>query len=271
MNNFFLFRDALNSATIIDFQNGIKALNEVITNRNKMTDSFIRFENFWDQKCTHGYFYEVPAKLDKEYIGLSYKLFDSFSAIPFDFTNEVEFDTIYSNDCNGFKGFDFSSTGIQLARQITNLAAFNLFKNNCANQNAYNSIESFWGCKETLFPNLIFCDRVFDQISHLSMTDDRFILINEKLKKLNLFTGTWKTGNFNHKNLGLDNSPDTPTRINATRLLRTFHCPPIGDRVFSLHIKWSFGREPFRLYYYPHEQDHKVYIGYIGPKDDIGF
>lgn len=271
MNNFFLFKNALNSNTIDDFQKGITALNEVIVNRNKKKDSLIRYDDFWNQRCAHGFLYEMPQKLSKEYIGLSYKLFDSFTAIPFDFANETEFDTIYSNECNGFKGFDFTTTGIQLSRQITNLTTFNLFKDNCANQNAYDSIQSFWDCKETLFPNLVFCERVWAQISHLSVTDDRFGLINEKLKRLNLFTGLWQTGNFNHKNLGLDNSPDTPTRINATRALRTFQCPSLGDKVFSLHIKWSFGREAFRLYYYPHELNHKVYIGYIGPKDDIGF
>lgn len=271
MNNFFLFKNALNSTTIDEFQKGIDALNEVVVNSNKNNDYFIRYEEFWTQECTHGFLYEIPEKLGKEYIGLSYKLFNSFSPIPFDIENEVDFDTLYTNACNGFKGFDFTATVITSSRQITNLNSFNLFKANCVISSAYNSIQSFWDCKDTLFPNLIFCQRVWDQISHLSITDDRFRLINQKLKKLDKFTGSWKTGNFEHKNLGLDNSPDTPTRIANTLSLRTFDCPPLGNKVFSLHIKWSFGREPFRLYYYPHEPNHKVYIGYIGPKDDIGF
>lgn len=271
MNNFFLFKDALNTATLGDFENGIKLLNEVVANRNVQTDTLIRCEDFWMQTCVHGLFYEIPHKLSNEYIGLSMKLFNSFTPIAIDILNEVDFDVLYSDDCNGLKGFDFSGTSIPANRQIVDLTTFNQFKLYCANQNAYNSIQSFWDNKEILFPNLIFCDRVWQQIEHLSVNDDRFGLINEKLKRLNVFTRTWTQGSFEYKNLGLDNSPDTPTRIANTLALRTFNCPQIGNRIFSLHIKWSFGREFFRLYYYPNEINHKVYIGYIGPKDEIGF
>lgn len=271
MNNFFLFKDALNVATIEDFEKGIKALNDVVTNKDKSSDTFIRYEGFWCQTCSLGNFYDIPRQLNKEYINLSYKLFDSFVSIPFDIANETEFDTLYTNDCNGFKGFDFSATNILANRQIIDLESFSDFKHNCVSENAFDTIQTFWDSREILFPNLVFCDRVWDQISHLSISDDRFTLINQKLKRLDSFTSLWKTGVFDYKNLGLDNSPDTPTRVKNTQALRTFDCPGIGKKVFSLHIKWSFGREFFRLYYYPHDENCKVYIGYIGPKDDIGF
>jgi hypothetical protein len=271
MNNFFLFKDALNVATLKDFENGINFLTEVLANKNEQTDAFIRYENFWEQNCVFGSFYEIPSKLNSEYIDLSIKLFDSFAPIKTDILNENDFDILYNNDCNGFEGFDFSATTIPTNRRVTDLTSFNQFKLRCANQNAYSSIQAFWNNKEILFPNLVFCDRVWSQIEHLSINDDRFDLINKKLKKLNAFAGTWDQGAFDYKNLGLDNSPDTPTRIANTIDLRTFHCSEIGDRVFSLHIKWSFGREFFRLYYYPNEGNRKVYIGYIGPKGDIGF
>ena len=271
MNNFFLFKDALDIPTLADFEKAIKSLNEAVISRDKSYDNLIRYENFWAQKSIHGLFYEIPQKLNKEYIGLCFKLFNSFTSIPIDIPNETDFDVLFNGDCNGFAGFDFSTTTIPATRQVTNLTSFNAFKLTCANQNAYNSIQDFWDNKEVIFPNLVFCERVFEQISHLSITDDRFKLINEKLKRLNYFTSTWKTGVFNYKNLGLDNSPDTPTRIASTLALRTFNCPQVGNKVFSLHVKWSFGREFFRIYYFPNEANHKVYIGYIGPKDDIGF
>jgi hypothetical protein len=271
MNNFYLLKDALNSPSLAEFENGVKSLNEVVANRNQAMDMLIRYENFWQQDSAHGFFYEIPSKLNKEYIGLSVKLFNSFAPIPFDINNETDIDTLYNNDCNGFAGFDFGPTVIHAGRQIVDLVSLNQFKVNCATQNAYTSIQEFWDNRHILFGNLIFCDRVWSQIQHLSVSDDRFKLINEKLKRLNAFTGNWKEGNFDRKNLGLDNSPDTPTRIASTLALRTFDCPNIGNNVFSLHIKWSFGREFFRLYYYPHDNNRKVYIGYIGPKDDIGF
>ncbi|MDX2130347.1 MAG: hypothetical protein SFU91_15030 [Chloroherpetonaceae bacterium] len=271
MNNFYLFKDALNTATLGDFENGIKSLNEVVAKRNTQTDNLIRYEDFWMQSCVHGVFYELPLSLTNEYKGLVVKLFNSFSPIAFDIPNEADFDILYNNDCNGFKGFDFTLTAILPNRQIANLVSFNEFKFNCAKQVAYKSIQNYWDNRDILFPNLIFCDRVLEQIRHLSVNDDRFGLIDQKLKRLNLFTGTWKHGNFDYSNLGLDNSPDTPTRITNSLALRTFNCPGIGDRVFSLHIKWYFGGEPFRLYYFPNNSNRKVYIGYIGPKADIGF
>ncbi|WP_293887919.1 MULTISPECIES: hypothetical protein [unclassified Sphingobacterium] len=271
MRNFFLFKDALHTATLEDFEIGVSSLNEVVANRDSKKDRFIRYEDFWSQESSHGFFYELPEKLNKEYIGLTLKLFNSFVPIPIDILNEGDYDILYDGDCNGFKGFDFAPTTVSANRQVTGLTSFNLFKGNCANQKGYASLEAFWAHKESLFPNIIFCERVWDQISHLSVNDDRFNLINERLKKLNSFTGLWKTGNFEYKNLGLDNSPDTPTRIANTLALRTFNCPNIGNKVFSLHIKWSHGREFFRLYYYPNQSDHKVYVGYIGPKADIGF
>jgi len=271
MNNFFLFKDALNTATLGDFEKGIESLNEVVAKRNDRIDILIRYEDFWMQNSAHGLFYEIPQKLSNEYVGLSVKLFNSFASIPIDIPNESDLDILYNNDCNGFKGFNFSSTTIPTNRQVTDLISFNQFNLNCANQNAYNSIQTFWDNKEILFPNLVFCDRVWQQIEHLSVNDDRFDLIDKKLKRLNAFTGSWTAGVFNYKNLGLDNSPDTPARIASTLGLRTFNCPAIGNKVFSFHIKWSFGREFFRMYYYSNETNHKVYIGYIGPKDDIGF
>ncbi|MBS1541871.1 MAG: hypothetical protein JSS73_14565 [Bacteroidetes bacterium] len=271
MNNFYLFKDALNTATLDDFERGIKSLNEVVTETDSQADVLLRYEDFWMQNSAHGFFYELPGKLTNEYIGLSVKLFNSFTPIPFDIPNEIDFDTIYNVDCNGFAGFNFINTAIPANRQVTGANSFRLFKNNCATQNAFASIQAYWNSRTSLFPNLVFCNHVWDQISHLSVNDPRFTLINSKLNRLNVFTGTWQSGNFIYQNLGLDNSPDTPTRIAKTLNLRTFNCPVIGNRVFSLHIKWYFGNEPFRLYYFPEPTTHKVYVGYIGPKDEIGF
>ncbi|MBX9783401.1 MAG: hypothetical protein K2X48_08925 [Chitinophagaceae bacterium] len=263
--------EALNPPALADFENGVRNLTNVIANRDNGTDTFLRHEDFWQYQTIHGYCYEMPTRINKELIGLSIKLFNSFNAIPIYIPNETDFDILYPGDCNGFNGFDFTPTAIPANKQITELISFTQFKQNCATHNAYNSILDFWNSRAALFPNLIFCERVWEQISHLSVNDDRFKLINEKLKRLNAFTRQWTAGVFDFKSLGLENSPDTPTRVANTLALRTFDCPGIGNRVFSLHIKWSYGREFFRLYYFPNETNHRVYIGYIGPKDDIGF
>jgi hypothetical protein len=271
MNNFFLLHEALNPPALLDFENGVRNLTTIVANKNNHTDTFLRLDDFWNYQTIHGFCYEMPTKLSKELIGLSIKLFNSFNSIPIYIPNETDFDTLYENDCNGFTGIDFLPTAIPVDRQITDLSSFNTFRQACAVEIAYDSIQNVWENRAILFPNLIFCDRIWEQIEHLSVHDDRFKLINEKLKRLNAFTGKWVAGVFDFKNLGLENSPDTPTRVANTLALRTFNCPAIGERVFNLHIKWSYGREFFRLYYFPNENNHKVYVGYIGPKDEIGF
>ena len=271
MNNFFLLHEALNPPALLDFENGVRSLTTVVANKSNDTDRFHRHESFWEYETAHGFCYEIPNKINKELIGLSIKLFNSFNSIPIYIPNETDFDILYDNDCNGFTGIDFTPTAIPADRQISDLVSFNTFRQACALGIAYDSIQNFWDSRAMLFPNLIFCDRVWQQIEHLSVKDDRFKLMDEKLKRLNAFTKNWTAGAFDFKNLGLENSPDTPTRVVNTLALRTFNCPAIGNKVFTLHLKWSFGREFFRLYYFPNENNHKVYIGYIGPKDEIGF
>lgn len=271
MNNFFLLNESLNISAILDFELGIKNLTEIFIIKNSDLDTFLYHEDFWNYETHLGFIYDIPNKIDNELVELFYKLFGSFNSIPNYITDEQCFDRIFNNDCNGFMGIDFSSTVITNERQIIDPTSFKLFKHKCAETIAYNSIQNFWANRTTLFPNLVFCEHVYGQIEHLSVNDDRFKLINNKLEVLNAFTNNWKDGAFEIKKLGLDNSPDTPTRVKSTSTLRTFSCPPIGDKIFSLHIKWYFGKEPFRMYYFPNEENHNVYIGYIGPKDEIGF
>ena len=272
MNNFFLLSEAMDTPTVLAFENGIVGLNSVLGLKTDMRDNFFRGEDFWEYQTTHGAMYEFTFGIIRtELQTLIIKIFDSFNSSPIYFSNEADFDTIYPDDCNGFVGIDFNKTTIAASRQIIDDVSFSTFVNNCAITNAHNSIQNFWDDREKLFPNLVFCDKVWRQIQHLSVEDDRFKLMDEKLKVLDRFVNTWKTGNFEYKNLGLDNSPDTPKRVRDTLALRTFTCPDIGNKVFILHVKWYFGSEPFRLYYYPSNIDYKVYVGYIGAKSEIGF
>jgi hypothetical protein len=272
MNNFFLLNETLNTETIVEFELGISNINAILLSRNSKNDTFIKHRSIWQHHNGHGiiteFFYSV---VNKETQRLIPAVFKTFKDCPIYINNETDFDILFENSCNAFVGMTFSNTAIPAKRQIINKNDFNSYKNDCELEHAYDSINDFWNNREVLFPSLKFCDRVFDQIQHLSVTDNRFKLINEKLRKLNLFTAHWNEGSFDFKSIGMDCSPDTPTRVANTLSLRTFPCPEIGDRVFNYHIKWSFGKEPFRMYFFPEVSNRKVYIGYIGPKDEIGF
>jgi len=272
MNNFYLLNEALSASSISELENGILSLNDISIQRNALTDALMKHESIWEYNIQFGRMVELYYSIvSKELQRLVPKVFESFQNYPEYLSNEIEFDLRFPDECNGFVGVNFQSTTIPISRQITDVKSFNLFKVNCVKDNAYNSFDNFWESREILFPNLIFCNNVHQQISHFSLNDDRFKLINDKLKKLDGFAGKWNNGTFEFNKMGLDCSPDTPSRIANTLSFRTFRCPDDLERIFSLHIKWYFGGEPFRLYFYPDPNTIKVYIGYIGPKDDIGF
>ena len=274
MNNFFLLNEALNSTSIAELEDGIFNLNAVLIKKNKDVDSFLKHHSIWMYHNGYGtvvdFYYSIISKETQRLISIILEVIDDY---PDYISNERLFDDTFPNDCNGFLGINFLSTDIADARQVVSVPSFVLFKQNCAGtiDVAQDSIQQFWDRRESLYPNLIFCANVFSQIEHLSTNDDRFKLIKQKLKILDAYVGKWKTGSFDHKNLGLDCSPDTPKRIKDTIPERTFLCNAIGNQIFSLHIKWYFGSEPFRLYFFPQESNHKVHVGYLGGKAGIGF
>lgn len=272
MNNLILLNEALNCLSIDNLEDGINKINDVSLSLKPDRDTAWRNNNLWEYETNHGFIYEFAySKINPELQKLVSKLFPSFSVLSRYIDNESDSDLLHPGDCNGFLGIDFSGTTISENRQIIDNVKYQYFINACAENQAQGSINGFWDRKEELFTHLVFCENVWSQINHLSVNDDRFKLILDKLKKLNNCTMSWNTGTFDFLKLGLDCSPDTPTRIKNTENLRTFHCPQVGNRVFSLHIKWYFGSEPFRLYFYPEPTNRKVFIGYIGAKDEIGF
>lgn len=267
MSNFFLSNDAINLNNYTDFISGMSEINSVIKSELNATDNFTKHYSVWQLPIITTKLFTVKGHSEIVIISMIAQLKDSTNL----YMSHQAYDADFPNECNAFLGIDFKPTAIIIARQIINSPACVAFKNQCVTLQAFTSLPNFWKNRLFLFPHLVFCDRVWNQIAHLSITDDRFKLIKDKLKILNDFTGTWKNGPFEFKNLGLENSPDTTKRVKETLQFRTFDCPNIGNQTFSLHAKWYFGSEPFRLYYFPNAGDHKVYIGYIGPKDEIGF
>ncbi|MBV5281901.1 MAG: hypothetical protein JZU53_05635 [Paludibacter sp.] len=272
MRNYYLLESALRVGSVAELERGLINLNSIILNRDQEHDNFIRNSSIWECDTTQGLVYEMFSGIvNDELKRVIPDLFRSFTEQDSIYINHNQMDNDYPNDCNGFTGFDFSLSIIPPDRQVVDIPTYNIFKQRCLESKAFVSIQSFWDNRNELFPSLILLDRVWNQIRHLSLADPRFKLIHAKLKRLNEFTQSWETGSFDIVGLGLDNSPDTPKRIKETLALRTFNCGLNGDKVFSLHIKWDFGAQPFRLYYYPNEPTKKVYVGYIGGKAEIGF
>ncbi|XDD53659.1 hypothetical protein AB3N62_14395 [Leptospira sp. WS4.C2] len=133
------------------------------------------------------------------------------------------------------------------------------------------SMEDFLDKVSEIFPQLFFCDNAKEQLYRISVGDMRFNNLLKKLIRLNSKVSSWLDGGFDFKNLGIECSPDSPERIKKTLDKRSFLCPDGRIRVFSLHLKWSIGKDEVRLYFFPDPENRKIYIGYIGNKSGIGF
>jgi hypothetical protein len=265
MNNFFLLNEAL---SFKDFDNGILNLNEIIFNSDSLKDNFLKHQSLLNHQTNKGFFIDIINNSSKG--ALFWKIFRNFKEIPYYFNSLEQFNDKYKNECNGFLGFDFNSLEIEKNNQVVNLSDFYKFKNNCTQNFILESFDSFWKNRKVFFKGLEFCESVYNNISHFSVDDNRFMLIKEKLKRLNETSLKWKSGSFPHYQMGLKVSPDTKTRLIKSSTTRNFICPDNSIKEFSWHIKLSVGID-YRIYYYPDSNTQKVIIGVIGTKSELGF
>ena len=125
-----------------------------------------------------------------------------------------------------------------------------------------------WNQRETIFPNLIFCGKTNKQLT--KGLGSRFVYqIYDRLKSLNEYLNTWKTGNFDiadfkaQQNITCSSESDCTLRLYGDQ--RRFSIPGKGTELYTLHIKTG----DLRFYFLPDIETRKAYIGYIGVHLDI--
>lgn len=118
-----------------------------------------------------------------------------------------------------------------------------------------------WTRKDELFPNLIFCEAVADQLQGLGTENPILQLVKNRLSELEDYCKSWTDEAFDQKNLR-NVSPESQITLQNPKYSkeRTFLCPDGQEQVFSWHAKLSFG---WRIYFFPNEQK-KMIIGYVG-------
>jgi hypothetical protein len=120
-----------------------------------------------------------------------------------------------------------------------------------------------WNQRETVFPNLIFCGKTHKQLT--KGLGSRYVYqIYDRLKSLNEYLNTWKTGNFDISDFttqqNLTCSPESDCTLRLYGDQRRFSIPGKGTELFTLHIKTG----DLRFYFLPDIVTRKAYIGYIG-------
>ncbi|MDM1503785.1 hypothetical protein HX071_16530 [Myroides marinus] len=253
MSNFFLLNETIDKIDYNCFKNG---MNELIVIDKDNDDIFIKHPSIYNLPLLEELYINYSSQ-EEQVIGLFIEQLE-VSNIYFNDTSQI--DSHFSDDNNGFLGINFQLTQIEIIRQIKNnidYCAFNDFF-------LWNvTFRDFWIKKERLFPNLIMCGQVKNQIASCG-NSAHFNQIIEKLKLLEDAVANWVSGNFSYSqinnNYALRISPESTSTMNKYGNERRFSLPNGGTELFELHIKTG----DLRFHFFPDNQTRKVYIGYIG-------
>lgn len=255
MNNFYLLNEAINLADFATFKVGMLELNAI---EKENDDNFWKHNDVWALKVIEILF----STYGQEEQVISQFLMQITSKDGNYLSDEESLDNSFPNELNAFLGIDFSSIDcIKDERQIIDNKTFQLIKRNDLWNVTYRNM---WSKKEKLFPNLIFCGDVENQLLLIG-DSSYFNQIIDRLVEFNKAVSQWKNGSFSYKkinaNYSLRISPESDKTMNKFGNERICKLPDGSTEFFELHIKTG----DLRFHFYADDQVRKVYIGYIGP------
>lgn len=254
MSNFFLLNEALPQDNFEEFKGGFSEL--IIIDKEK-DDLFLRHDSLWQLDIINDLYLNYTAQEES----VICKFIEQLSPTENYFNNSKEFDEEYKEDSNGFLGINFSHLAIEDERRIRDNKEYFTFNHN----NLWDvNFRNFWKKRERLFPNLIMCGQVQNQISLIG-NSGYFSQIIDKLKEFDTAINNWNTGNFNYRDMNtgyaLRISPESNTTMSKYGNERICQLPNGGTDFFELHIKTG----DLRFHFLPDNNSKKVYVGYIGP------
>ncbi|MEO5361316.1 MAG: hypothetical protein H7843_12870 [Nitrospirota bacterium] len=129
------------------------------------------------------------------------------------------------------------------------------------------SWDTFWGNRESLFPQLVFCTRVKSQL------DDKIInfksyypRVCRHLQCMNNYIGKVRDKLVavpDYETMGIDATPEYKETLGSYGKERTFACPDGKKRLFKWHSKMKGSNK--RIHFYPPDSTTNMfYIGHIG-------
>lgn len=125
---------------------------------------------------------------------------------------------------------------------------------------------------DTLYPLLILCGKSKQQLSKWSACTTIFNQVKKSLLALSSFSEKWQSGQFPFYSIDNLKKSGMPYRVScesecvhnnpALKKERMFWLPSGVECFFEDHIKLANG---YRIHFYPHYTEKKIYVGYIGP------
>jgi hypothetical protein len=124
--------------------------------------------------------------------------------------------------------------------------------------------KDLWARKHTLFPQLIFCESVREQVWDFHHGNPMFRQTIKRLSELNTFFTEWTGGAIDLSSFPTKITPESKETLKRFNSEHTFQLPNGEYKLFSLHARMTPGA--WRLFFAPDDDESKGIIGYIGPK-----
>ncbi|MCG2589519.1 hypothetical protein [Rhodohalobacter sulfatireducens] len=259
MFNYYLFEESYSNASRNDLEDCFNELNHIHVIESKDDDNFLMSDDFWNVETQLGPLSEVvfSSKLDEQLSrSILPRLFGTLNNV--ERINDLgQFDNDYEI-YNAFFGIEIHD--IPPDRFVRNRIEYQQFRKTNLWDVDHNN---FWDRKESLFPNLVFCDGVKDQVEKLG-TGKYFGQVVDILKEFDEANDGWSKGAFSYKEINnrsaLNISPESKRTMDKYGNQRNFQLPDGSTESFELHIKTG----DLRFHFFPNNDTKEIFIGYIG-------
>lgn len=254
MSNFFLLNGAIELDDYEDFTYG---MSELLVIERDANDIFLKHVSLYSLNVINRLFNQFGGQTELAIYKFIEQSFQDSSEL---ISSEVVFDGLYPDQFNGFLGIDFTDCNISSGKCFENADSYKAFKFSSLWEVSFVNL---WSKRDHLFPNLVLCGDVEDQI-HTAGRSSKFNQIIVKLSEFDKAVKNWVNGEFNYRDINreyaLRISPESDQTMAKFGNQRIFSLPNGGTAVFELHIKTG----DLRFHFFPDNHNRKVYVGYIG-------
>ncbi|MBX4263765.1 hypothetical protein [Clostridium estertheticum] len=167
------------------------------------------------------------------------------------------------------ENFEYDEPQKVCVQNVSNEKNISIFERN--NYGILNFQEQFkivsgrdlWNKREELFPNLIFCESVKNQL----LNDTQLCHISQILKKLLILEKYFEAydGNFDKDAIPIKTTPESQATLERYETDHKFRTSDNKELIFSWHVRFT-GNYAGRIFFYPDNTTNKSYIGHIGKK-----
>lgn len=163
--------------------------------------------------------------------------------------------------------FEYNEPQKVCVQNVSNEENIRIFETNNNHLNFQEHFEivsgrDLWDKRETLFPNLIFCENIKSQLTndtqhfHIAQIFNKLFILDRYFEKYD--------GNFD-KDAIPNTTPESQLTLTQYKQEHKFRTPDGKELIFSWHVRFT-GNYDGRIFFYPDNSCNKCYIGHIGRK-----